>query len=134
LGSGLGDCVLRIGEIAEFEKRGEHTVSELREKMKAFIAAEGFVIGKYGGCTHSAGLPSVPDSVQVRPNYAPDGQASLLLVTPSTVQRWVISTPWNFGHWMPYAEAEDYSTQAELITLLRSMIDPPATAWEEEKP
>jgi hypothetical protein len=99
--------------------------------MKNWAMANHLPLGRFGSCDHRQGLPTVPDSIEVKPSYAPDGNASLLLVTPNTVQRFCISMPYAYSHWYPTSEEQEYEDRNELEAILKSMIDPPATAWED---
>ena len=107
--------------------------NEVTQKIKDFLISKGYELGscdekgnKTLACSHTCGIPS--NGVLVKPNYSPIDGSHTLLVTPTSINRYVIKTPY-FHHEWQIQSSRTYGTAKDLEKHLNRMLNAPVGCW-----
>lgn len=91
---------------------------EVLHDIAAWARENGYTVGTYtrGPGQHRAGLPPC---VMLKPEWTPVDGDHAVCVTPRSVLRAVLHTPFNFSTWKTVGH-QDYATLAELKAILET--------------
>ena len=81
----------------------------------------------FGTGNHGCGMPG-GIRVWVQPNYTPIDGAHVLLVTPTTVESWVLPYPTNYHDWYRRTSM-NYGTPEEMMKHVEYLSNQPRGCW-----
>jgi hypothetical protein len=100
------------------------------EKITGVLRAAGFTTGSANDGSRPPLLPKRP-GVVVSPSYSPENGSHYIVVYPEKIDAYVHPYPTNYSN-PRIIRSETYHTPEELVTKLRTFVDPPIGCWGEK--